>query len=167
MTSEKYLGDIISNNGKIDENIEDRVNKGKGRINSIISLLEEISFGVNYFEMALLFRESMLINSLLSSSESLYNVEKKHIDKFEACDKELFSKIFGVPSTISYEAFYLETGCLPIKYILQGRRRMYYWALLNKPNTELVKKVFEVQKQFTTKNDWILQIENDLKSLDI
>ena len=166
-SSEKYLGDIISNNGKIDENIEDRVNKGRGRINSIISLLEEISFGENYFEMALLFRNSMLINSLLSSSEVLYNVEKKHIDKLERCDKDLFARVLGVPSTCSSEAFYLETGVLPIKFILQGRRLMYYRDLLRKSESELVKKFFDTQKKFTSKNDWIIQVQNDLKDLNI
>ena len=70
-SSEKYLGEIISNTGNIDENIQARINKGNGTVNTIISLLEEISFGNHYFEMALLFRNSMLINSLLSSSEVL------------------------------------------------------------------------------------------------
>ena len=44
---------------------------------------------------------------------------------------------------------------------------MYYWTLLNKPNHELVKKFFNVQTQFTSKNDWILQIQNDIKILNI
>ena len=44
---------------------------------------------------------------------------------------------------------------------------MYYWTLLHKPNNELVKKVFDAQIQFATKNDWINQIENDLKILNI
>ena len=74
-SSEKYLGDIISNSGKIDENIENRVNKGMGSVNSIISLVEEISFGENYFEMALLFRNSML--------NVLYGVKKTHLDILE------------------------------------------------------------------------------------
>ena len=78
-SSEKYLGDLITNSGKIDENIQNRVNKGNGSVNSIISLLEEISFGDHYFEMAILFRNSMLINSLLFSSEVLYGVKLRHI----------------------------------------------------------------------------------------
>ena len=49
------------------------------------------------------------------------SVEQKHIDKLESCDKDLFSRLFGVPYTCSYETFYLETGVLPIKFILQGR----------------------------------------------
>ena len=120
-SSEKYLGDILSSNGKNDENIEARFNKGKGRVNSIISLLDEISFGQHYFEMAILFRNSMLINSLLSRSESMYNIEKKHIEKLESCDRDLLVRLFSVPHTCSYEALYLETGCLPIRFIIQGR----------------------------------------------
>ena len=166
-TSEKYLGDILASNGKIDQNIESRVNKGTGRINSIMSLLEEISFGEFHFEMAILFRESMFINSVLSNGETLYNIETKHITKLEDCDKILLTKIFGVPSTCSYEAVYLDTGCFPIRFILQGRRLMYYWTILNKDKNELVKKVFNIQSQFPTKDDWIIQIENDKKYLDI
>ena len=53
---EKYLGDIISSDCKINENIEERYNKGIGISNKIIGLLKEISFGHFYFEMAVLFR---------------------------------------------------------------------------------------------------------------
>ena len=108
-SSEKYLGDIITNSGKLDQNIQSRVNKGNGRSNTIMSLLTEISFGQHYFEMAILFRNSMLINSILTSSEVLYNVEMNHIKMLERCDKNLLVRIFSAPSTCSYESVYLET----------------------------------------------------------
>ena len=44
--SETYLGDVLSNDGKIDLNIQARYDKGIGVSNSIFSLLQEISFGV-------------------------------------------------------------------------------------------------------------------------
>ena len=149
-SSEKYLGDVITNNGKIDENIQSRANKGKGTVNVILSLIEEISFGNYSFEMGLLFRNSMLINKLLSSSETLYGITEKHIEILEKCDRELLTKLFAVPFTCSYEAVYLETGCLPIRFILKGRRLMFYWSLLNKPNEELVKRFFTVQQKFSS-----------------
>ena len=77
-SSEKYLGDILTSNGKIDQNIEARVNKANGSINSIISILEEISFGEFYFEMAILFRNSMLINSVLCGCMSLAHTPFAH-----------------------------------------------------------------------------------------
>ena len=124
--SETYLGDILSNDGKIDLNIEARYNKGIGVSNSIFSLLQEISFGKYYFEMAMLFRSSMLINSILCSSEVLYGVKLKHLEILEKCDKLFFSKLFGVPTSCANESFYLETGALPIRFILIGRRLMFY-----------------------------------------
>ena len=44
---------------------------------------------------------------------------------------------------------------------------MYYWTLLNKSENELVKKVFDIQKEHSVKEDWIEQIKDDLNSLDI
>ena len=59
---ETYLGDVLSNNGKIDNNIQERQNKGNGYVNQILSMLQEVSFGCYYYNMAMLFRTTMLIN---------------------------------------------------------------------------------------------------------
>ena len=166
-SSEKYLGDIINNSGKIDESIQSRKNKGIGTVNSIISMIEEISFGEHTFQIGLLFRNSMLINSMLCSSEVLYGITNAHIQTFEECDKSLFTQLFGVPISCSYEAFFYETGALPVRHILIGRRLIYYWTLLNKSDDELVKKVFNIQKKFPVRGDWIKQIESDLLQLKI
>ena len=118
-SSERYLGDIITNDGKLNKNISDKVNKGNGAVNTIVSLLEEISFGYYYFEMALIFRNSLFLSKILSSSEILYNIESQHINMLEKCDRSLLTRIFNVPSSCSSEALYLETGCLPLRYILK------------------------------------------------
>ena len=67
-SSETYLGDILTNYSKIDQNIQARYNKGIGAISNIFSLLQETSFGPYYFETAMLFRSSMLVNSVVCSS---------------------------------------------------------------------------------------------------
>ena len=90
-----------------------------------------------------------------------------HIKKLEGCDKKLLRKLFNVPITCSYEAFYLETGCLSIEYILKGRRLMYYWTLLNKSDDELAKQVFNIQNKFSVKDDWVNQVKLDLNELEI
>ena len=85
----------------------------------------------------------------------------------ESCDKSFFSKLFRVPATCSNEAAFLETGCLPIRFILRGRRVMYLWTLLNKNEEELVKKVFNIQKEYPIENDWKIQVDEDLELLGI
>ena len=46
---EKYLGDVISEDGKNLKNIKSRVNRGKGISRKIINILEGIPFGRLYF----------------------------------------------------------------------------------------------------------------------
>jgi hypothetical protein len=62
---EKYLGDILTTDGKVNENVEERKAKGMGAANQILSILQEISFGYSFFEMAMLFRTSIIINCML------------------------------------------------------------------------------------------------------
>ena len=61
----KYLGEILSSDSRIDINISERYNKGIGIGSQIMSMLKEVSFGTYYFEMAMMFRNSMLINGIL------------------------------------------------------------------------------------------------------
>jgi hypothetical protein len=51
--------------------------------------------------------------------------------------------------------------------MLKGRRAMYLWSILQQPEEELVKKVYNAQKMFPVKDDWINQIESDLEDLGI
>ena len=62
---QKYLGDILTTSGKITENITARYIKGIGKVNEILGILQEVSFGPHYFKMALLFRNSIFVNSML------------------------------------------------------------------------------------------------------
>ena len=99
-TQEKYLGEILSSDSRIDRNILERYNKGIGIGNQIFSMLKEVSFGFYYFEMAMMFRNSMLINGILCSIESVYGLNKTHIEQLELCDKILMKKIFNSVLTI-------------------------------------------------------------------
>jgi hypothetical protein len=48
-----------------------------------------------------------------------------------------------------------------------GRRLMYYWTILQKDETEVVKKVLKCQTLLPSKNNWILQLQNDLEECGI
>jgi hypothetical protein len=164
---EKYLGDILTTDGKIDQNIIARCSKGIGKVNEIMGMLQEISFGPHYFKMALLFRNSILISSMLGSSEVLYGLTNSHIEKLEQVDRIFFRRLFQVPNCTTIEAFYLETSAVPVRFILMSRRLLYLWDILQKNESELVRKVFDAQKMFTVKNDWVLQVQSDLEECGI
>ena len=129
---ERYLGDILSKDSKINYNIQDRQNKGIRYVNQISSMLKEISFGLYHFSMAMLFRTTILLNGMLCSSEALHGITNTHIAQLESVDTMLFKSVFQAPFSTPIAAYYLETGAIPIRYVLIGRRLMYLWTILQK-----------------------------------
>ena len=164
---EKYLGDILTTDGSINQNIQERFNKGIGKVNEIISILKEVSFGPHYFEMAKLFRNSILINSMLCSSEALYGLNKSHLEKLEQVDRIFFRRLFEVPDSTAIEAFYIESFSIPIQFLLMSNRISFLWNILQKDENELVRKVYSSQKMFQVKNDWAEQVRLDLDACGI
>ena len=76
VTEDRYLGDILSSDGKNTKCIKERISKGVGIQNQILNLLEMISFGPFHFEIAVLLRNSMLIPGTLTNAEIRYNYFK-------------------------------------------------------------------------------------------
>ena len=66
-------------------------------VNQIMSILKEISFGPYFYEMALLFRSSMLLNGILFSSEALIGIRNKYIEMIEDFDLMQMRQIFQTP----------------------------------------------------------------------
>ena len=113
-------------------NIQNRQKKGMGYVNQISSMLKVISFGVYYYSMAMMFRTTILINGMLCSSEALCGIPNLHIAQLESVDSMLFKSAFRSPSTTPIAAYFLETGAIPTRFILKGRRLMYLWTVLQK-----------------------------------
>ena len=74
VTEKKYLGDIISNDGKNDKNIKDRTNTALGNINKIVSTLTERPYGKYFFRAYRIMREGILLGGLLTNAESWINL---------------------------------------------------------------------------------------------
>ena len=117
--------------------------------------------------MAVLFRNSKLVNSKLCSIETLYGLTSTHIEQLEKCDRLLMRKVFNCISTTAIEAYYLEANILPFRYIIIARRLMFYWSILHKSESELVRQVLHTQQLSPVKNDWCLQVAADLKLCNI
>ena len=145
---------MLSTNNTNDQNINERFNKGIGYVNQILSILHEITFGQYYFEQALQLRNAKLVNGILCSIEAIHGITNSQIEQLEKCDRYLFRKVFAVPVSTPIEAFYIELNVLPLRFIIIGRRLLYYWNILHKSDSELVKQVCLTQKLKPVKNDW-------------
>ena len=67
VSEDTYLGDIISEDGKNHKNIKNRISKGWGIISEVMNILENVSLGEHYFSTAMLLRESLFLNGILTN----------------------------------------------------------------------------------------------------
>ena len=155
---EKYLGDIITHDGSNRKNIIARKGKGFGIIEKIMEMLQELSFGPSYFEVANLLRHSLFLSSVLLNSEAWYCLSLADIEHLEAVDQVLLKRILEAPSSTPKVSLYLEMGCLPIRFIIKTRRLMFLHYILNQNENSLIYRFFKAQKQNPVKGDWSEQI---------
>ena len=167
VTEDTYLGDILSSDGKNTKNVKNRISKGLGTMNQIFSLLENICFGPHYFEIAILLRESMLINGTLTNAEIWYNFTESEIEEFEALDRLFFRRLLQVPVSTPCESYYLEMGVLPISVLIKARRANYLQSILKQSKTGMLFSFFSTQWHNPCKGDWTEQVKDDLADLNI
>ena len=102
-------------------------------------ILQSVSLGEYYFRIALILRESILINSILSSCDVWYGLKKKEIDSLESVDKLFLSKILNTKISTPYEAYFLELGILPLHVIIKSRRvKFLHYILIKNPNKHYI-----------------------------
>ena len=56
---------------------------------------------------------------------------------------------------------------MPLRFVVIARRLLFYWNIVNKPDSELIKQVYLAQKLMPSTNDWCQTIQQDLKQLNI
>ena len=165
--SEKYLGDIICKDGKNKKNIEARRGKGSGIKNQIMDMLDDVCFGPYHFEVAMVFRSSLLTNSVLTNSEAWLGLTLADMEQLEQVDEMLMRKILEVGQGCPKEMLYLELGCIPLRFTIMMRKLMFFHYLLNEEPDCLIHQVLQAQIRNPSKNDFIVDVESTLNDLDI
>ena len=166
-TYETYLGDVVCSSGENNLNINHKVTKGVSAVSQIVSMLNQVSLGHYYFEIALVMRETMLVSKMLSNSEVWYNITKDQYTKLERIDEMFIRRMFNVPISVPKESLYMDTGSLSLKYLIRIRRLMYIWHILHSDKKELLNKFYSAQKLESSKDDWVEQITKDKMDLNI
>ena len=126
--TEKYLGDVISSDGKNLKNMMARKGRGTGITNQIMTKLEYVCFGKHFFQVAVIWRNTYLISSLLTNAEAWVNVINADIDILECVGESLLRKILEDSLTTPIEMLYLEMGVTPIRVIIKERRMNFLWS---------------------------------------
>ena len=162
-----YLGDVLQSSGKNTLNIETRRKRGLVAVNVIMSKLEQLTLGPYYFQTAVIFRNSLLLSTMLTNVESWFGLTDKEVETLEKVDEQLMRRIMSAHSKTAIPALYLELGCVPIRFIIMQRRIGFLWYILNEPENSLIRNVFNSQLAHPAKGDWCTQVRGDLEKLGL
>ena len=77
VNEEKYIGDMVANDGKHSKNIALRRGKGIGISNEIIAILNSMYLGPHHFKIALVLRQAMLVTVLLQNGGTWLRLSKE------------------------------------------------------------------------------------------
>ena len=166
----RYLGDVVSASGSMRPCVEDRRDKGWGKVAEITGILSEMP-KIRQIEIGLKLREAKLINGILFNSEAWCNVSDKDMEKLEQVDMAAHRALIGGHkggghSKCSKAFYYLEFGTMMVRHIVMIRRLMYHHHILTRDNSEMIKKVYLKQKEIACKGDWIHLIRKDFSLIE-
>ena len=167
VTEWKYLGDIVQSNSKCDANIKNRVSKGIGAANQVMQMSRDLCLGNFFFEGALILRNALFLSSLISNSEAWVNLTEKNLADIEAVDEQLLRDILYAHAKTAKELHYLDTGALPVRYVILSRRLNFLHYILCKNEDTLLRKFFEAQCVHPIKGDWASTVTKDLESVGL
>ena len=164
---EVYLGDIIDKSARAKPNLEKRKSKGYGAVNNILAITSEVPLAHWKIQAGLSLRQAMFINGILYNSEAWHSIEDKDLIPFEKADELLLRGLLNAHTKTPLEALYLETNSLPIRFILKIRRIMFLHNILQKNSSEMIRKIFEAQKQNPSPGDFCEIVKNDMSAIGL
>ena len=129
--------------------------------------MNEVPLGHWKVEAGLRLRQAMLINGILYNSEVWHNMSIKDAVILEKVDEALLRGLLNAHPKTPLEALYLETKSIPIRYILASRRILYLYNILRKEKTEMVRKIYDVQKADPSKGDFSEIVKEDMASIGL
>ena len=166
-SQQTYLGDKIHKSGRLRPTIDARVAKGYGAVTTILAILNDIPLAHWRVEAGLQLRQAMFLNGTLFNSESWHGITNVELDIIEKVDEALLRGILKAHAKIPREALYLETGSMPIKYIIKSRRINYLHNILKKDDEELVKEIYYAQKESPVEGDFCKLVAADMDHVEM
>ena len=157
----KYLGDIVNSEGNINDTINARSTKAIGLRSQFSSLISSIALGNYYFEIAMIFRDAMYLNSILVNSETCFFINQKNMEILRAADAKFFQICFKSHAKTTRESYYMECGKLKVNHIIAKRRLLFWHNILKRSSSELLFKIYQVQKLKPCRYDWIQLLQSD------
>ena len=150
----KYLADIITPSGNLDETIHQRKNQILGitaELSTIISLIDETGLHIS---TAIAYYKAIIIPKLLTNSETWNNISPTNMNELEAIQNKSIKRLLRLPQGTPSQALRNELGICDIKTAIFNKKLMYLHKIINYPENNLTRKVLFSQMQQPGKTWW-------------
>ena len=116
--------------------------------------------------MGLHLRQALLINGMLFNSEAWHSLSQTHIEMLEKVDNYFLRSIFKSHSKTSTSFLHLETGTIPIRFIISSRRLNYLHNILKRNRDEVLQRVYMAQKENPLEGDFFKLVQHDFELIN-
>ena len=132
-----------------------------------MALIKELPIGQLRTQIGLILRDAWFVNGTLYNSEAWHGMNTNTMKPLESVDQHLLRQLLGAHAKTPLEFLYLETGCIPLKYILKSRRLIYLKEIVSRSDEELLLRVYQSQKKAPQPGDWCELAKTDMEVLRI
>ena len=137
-SSYKYLGEIISRNGKNAENIKDKLEKVKTRVTEIITCARSDIMRRIRTSVFLKLHEAEAVPTLSYGCKT-WTLDSKVIKLLERIELWALKRMFGLPPTTPTAGMRYTTGTYFTEVRIQIKQLIYLQSLLRKETDQLLK----------------------------
>ena len=93
--------------------------------------------------------------------------QEEKMDELNKLDSYFFSRLFAVSRTAPSPSYFLEMGVLNFEQYIKARRMIYYHNIINRDKHQMIYIFLMTQFLQPSRHDWILQVIQDFKDLEI
>ena len=145
----KYLGDIISNDGKNKQNINERKRKATATTISINTLASNEILNCIETPILLELHERITIPTLLNNAEA-WVLKAYEIKELEQIERNCIKSLFNLPTRTPTPAIIYTLGLLYTNIRIEKKQLIYLHRILNRKEDHWTKKTLNTLKELKT-----------------
>ena len=119
----------------------------------------------NYYFSTILLVNKKLVHIFKTKTTAWHSVSLQDISGLEKIDEALLRYLLDCHPKTPLEFLFLESGAIPMRYILSSRRINYLQTILKRDEEELTRRVFEAQLVKPCSGDFAELVKKDLESI--
>ena len=108
----------------------------------------------------------MLLNGYLFNSEAWHAISEEDIKTLEKVDQHLLRSLVNGHAKTPIEFLFLETGAIPVRFILTSRRLIYLQTILKRPETELIRRIYNMQVEDPSPGEFVELVKRDRELIE-